>query len=124
MTVYVDDMFLYPMGRYRRMKMSHIIADTEQELHDIAAKIGVARKWHQGDHYDICLEMRIKAVNAGAIEITMRQCAAMSFMRKITGSLPSPEKSEKLLKEYYQSKKSGDANGYKENTQGPSPCKT
>jgi hypothetical protein len=75
MTVYVDDMHKHPMGRFRRMKMSHMIADTEEELHAMASKIGVARKWFQGDHYDVCLSMRAKAVSLGAQEITMRELA-------------------------------------------------
>ena len=73
MAVYVDDMYKSPMGQYRRMKMSHMIADTEKELHTMAAKIGVARKWYQGDHYDICLSKRELAVKAGAKEVSMRE---------------------------------------------------
>lgn len=75
MTVYVDDMYRYPMGRFRRMKMSHMIADTEEELHAMAARIGVARRWYQGDHYDICMSKRQQAVAAGAVEITLRELA-------------------------------------------------
>lgn len=77
MTVYVDDMYKYPIGQFRRMKMSHMMADTEQELHDMADKIGVARKWYQGDHYDICMSMRAKAVKLGAKEITWRELSVM-----------------------------------------------
>ena len=51
MSVYVDNM----RAPYRRMIMCHMIADTEAELHAMADSIGVARKWYQGDHYDICL---------------------------------------------------------------------
>lgn len=76
MTVYVDDMHKYPIGQFRRMKMSHMIADTETELHEMADKIGVARKWYQGDHYDICMSMRAKAVKLGAKEITLRELSA------------------------------------------------
>lgn len=88
MVVYVDDMHKHPMGRYGRMKMSHMIADTDDELHAMAARIGVARRWFQGDHYDICLAMRAKAVAAGAVEITLRQCATMAMHRRRTGVLP------------------------------------
>lgn len=66
MSVFVDDMRA-PLGR---MKMCHMIADTESELHDMAIQIGIARKWYQGDHYDICLSKRRQAVAAGAIEIS------------------------------------------------------
>jgi hypothetical protein len=65
------------------MKMSHMIADTEEELHEMADKIGVARKWHQGNHYDICLSMREKAVENGAVEISMKElCDILKAARK------------------------------------------
>lgn len=79
MTVYVDDMHKTPMGRYGRMKMCHMIADTEEELHQMADKLGINRKWYQGPpktinpHYDICSSKRAKAVQLGAKEITMRE---------------------------------------------------
>jgi len=69
--VYVDDMF----APYRGMKMSHMLADTEEELHAMADSIGVNRKWYQGDHYDVCLSKRAAAVRLGAIEVTMREIA-------------------------------------------------
>lgn len=68
MTVYVDNM----KAQYGRMIMCHMIADTEQELHDMAQRIGVRRKWYQGNHYDICLKMKNKAIRLGAIEVTKR----------------------------------------------------
>ena len=73
MTVFVDDMFKYPLGRYGRMKMSHLIADSETELHAMAKKIGVARRWYQGDHYDVCLSKRQMAIALGAKPITLRE---------------------------------------------------
>jgi hypothetical protein len=76
MTVYVDDMYRFPLGRFGRMKMSHMIADTESELHAMADKIGLARKWYQGDHYDISISLRTRAIQNGAQEITMRELAA------------------------------------------------
>lgn len=82
MTVYVDDMYLYPMGQFGRMKMSHMIADTEDELHAMAAKIGVARKWYQGDHYDIAISKRQLAIAAGAKAITLRELSAMTKQRR------------------------------------------
>ena len=69
MTVYVDDM----RARYGRMIMCHMVADTLEELHDMADKIGIKRKWFQGDHYDICLAKRRNAVALGAKEITRRE---------------------------------------------------
>jgi hypothetical protein len=54
MAVYVDDM----RAEFRRMKMCHMIADTDVELRLMADKIGVAQQWHQGDHFDIALSKR------------------------------------------------------------------
>ena len=95
MAVYVDDM----RAKYRRMIMCHMLADTDEELREMARKIGVPQKWHQGDHFDICLEMKAKAVALGAIEITMRQCAAMRRIRKITGELGHPQGAEERMRE-------------------------
>ena len=87
MPVYVDNM----RAPYGRLIMCHMLGDTDDELHAMADLIGVARKWHQGDHYDICLSKRAKAVTAGAVEITMRQAGAMHARRKATGELGKPE---------------------------------
>jgi len=65
-SVYVDDM----RAAYGRMVMCHMIGDTPAELHAMADKIGIARRWYQGDHYDICLSKRALAVSNGAIELT------------------------------------------------------
>lgn len=84
MSVYVDDMHLYPMGRFGRMKMSHMVADTEAELLAMADRIGMNRRWLQckGEgrhrlHFDVCLSLRERAIDAGAIEMTMRDMAMM-----------------------------------------------
>jgi len=79
-TVYVDNMYLFPMGRFRRMKMSHMIADTTEELMAMADRIGVARKWVQqagtpDEHFDVSMGAREKAIEAGAVEISMRELA-------------------------------------------------
>jgi hypothetical protein len=93
MTVYVDNM----SARFGRLIMCHMIADTEAELHAMADKIGVARKWHQGDHYDIALSKRALAVEFGAREITLRQCAFMSMSRRRGGALGTPEKAQAAI---------------------------
>lgn len=95
MTVYVDSM----RANYGRMIMCHMIADTDEELHAMAAKIGVARKWHQSpprhdSHYDIALSKKALAIAAGAVEITWRQCGCMSMTRRATGVLPLPADAE------------------------------
>lgn len=92
MTVYVDNM----KAGYGRMVMCHMIANSEQELHEMADRIGVNRQWHQSppkhdSHYDIALSKRALAVAAGAVEITLKQCACMVRRRRETGELGSPE---------------------------------
>lgn len=82
MTVYVDDMFKYPMGNFRRMKMSHMMADTYYELHAMADAIGLSRKWFQGDHYDVSMTLRAKAVAMGAKEITLRQMGEIAMAQR------------------------------------------
>ena len=59
------------------MKMCHMIADTTEELLVMADRIGVARKWIQKagthhEHFDVCLTKRGRAVELGAVEITMK----------------------------------------------------
>lgn len=91
MTVYVDDMYKVPMGRFGRMKMSHMIADDDAELHAMAARIGIARKWYQGDHYDVAMSARAKAVAAGAVEISMQNLSAMALNRRQGLPMGNPE---------------------------------
>jgi hypothetical protein len=75
-------MFKYPMGEFRRMKMSHMMADTDDELHAMAQRIGLKREWFQGDHYDVSITVRQKAVAAGAVEITLREMAQFAKMKR------------------------------------------
>ncbi|MCA0944073.1 DUF4031 domain-containing protein [Salipiger pacificus] len=80
MTVYVDDMYRAEIGRFRHMKMSHMIADSTEELLEMADRIGLQRKWLQkrgtpDEHFDVGMGLRAKAVAAGAVEITMRELA-------------------------------------------------
>lgn len=99
MTVYVDDM----RAGYGRLVMCHMLATTDEELHAMAERIGVARKWWQspektsGSHYDIALSKRALAVRAGAVEITWRQAGEMNLARRVTGVLLPPGDARLLL---------------------------
>lgn len=101
MTVYVDDM----EAPFRRMIMCHMVADTEAELFAMAAKIGVARKWYQGDHFDICLSKRDQAVEAGAVEITQLQLGCMVLNRRQTGELGKPETARAERRALFQARR-------------------
>lgn len=72
MAVYVDDM----EASFGRMIMCHMIADTPEELLEMADRIGVRRKWIQypgtfKEHFDIAKGKRALAIGYGAIEISM-----------------------------------------------------
>lgn len=91
MTVYVDNM----RASFGRMVMCHMVADTDEELHAMADRIGVARRWWQAppkhhSHYDIALSKRALAVSYGAVEVTLKQLACMTARRQVTGALGDP----------------------------------
>tara|TARA_R100000655_G_scaffold109815_3_gene165721 strand:- start:3774 stop:4040 length:267 start_codon:yes stop_codon:yes gene_type:complete len=83
MAVYVDNM----QAQFGRMKMCHMIADSTEELLAMADRIGVARKWIQSagtarEHFDIAMSKRALAVEAGAVEVTMKELARMTRARR------------------------------------------
>lgn len=59
-----------------------MMADTEEELHEMADRIGLKREWYQGDHYDIKESKRRLAVRAEAVEVTNRQLASFRMARR------------------------------------------
>lgn len=89
MAVYVDD--FYKTGiTHRGMKMSHMIADTREELVAMAKKIGVSPRHIQAkgtarEHFDVCMAMRQKAILNGAIPIGMRELSTMVNTRTYEG---------------------------------------
>ncbi len=87
MSVYVDDMYKGALGKFGRMKMSHMVADSTPELLAMADKIGVQRKWiqHKGgihEHFDIALSKRKLAVQHGAKEISFHQLGVFLNKRR------------------------------------------
>lgn len=74
MSVYVDNLIAWGWAiRGRKTESCHLIADSLEELHEFAAKIGMKRQWFQGDgtipHYDLTPIRRSKAVSLGAVEL-------------------------------------------------------
>jgi len=68
--VYLDD----SRNRFGRMIMCHMVADTLEELHEMADRIGMRREWFQprsSPHYDVCLTLskRALAIRFGALEV-------------------------------------------------------
>jgi hypothetical protein len=73
MTVYVDHAFAY--GEWGRWSGGgHLQADTTEELHAFADRMGMRREWFQSkpsrtenDHYDLTEKGRALALELGAI---------------------------------------------------------
>lgn len=112
--IYVDDMCFSPMGRFRNMRMSHMIADTVEELHRFAAKIGLKRSWFQdklsGPHYDISMSKRRLAIFHGAREITMKECAAICWCQRSGVSYSAPWRALFQMKAHFLTELQGSDN--------------
>lgn len=98
MTVYVDN-FRTPatVGRIRG-RWSHLTADTVEELHAFADRLGHRREWFQAKckygkcptvegvcahfHYDVVDSNRTKAIALGAQPIDIREMGALVSARR------------------------------------------
>ena len=88
MPVYVDKM----QTQFRGMKMCHLLADSLNELHDMADQLGLRPDWFQGypvAHYDISLDKRRRALRLGATEIGIRATAMLMRRLKEHNAAPS-----------------------------------
>lgn len=72
MPVYVDSLIDYG---WKLGPSCHLTADTIEELHEMADKIGMKRSWFQTGkrddlpHYDLVKSRRDKAIKLGAVVI-------------------------------------------------------
>jgi signal recognition particle subunit SEC65 len=76
MAVYVDD----AKNPYGRMLMSHMAADSLEELHEMADMVGLQRKWFQDSllpHYDLCQSKKRIAIHHGAIKVSTKELIAI-----------------------------------------------
>ncbi len=66
MAVYVDEEGI----RWRGREWCHLVADSLDELHTFAAKLGLRRSWFQSKtrypHYDVTTSVRVRALALGA----------------------------------------------------------
>jgi len=70
------------------MIMCHMMADTTSELLEMAAKIGVNKKWLQKagtahEHFDICLSKKAKAIELGAVECSWRKIGELCTRKEV-----------------------------------------
>ena len=101
MTVYLDDWrqpaHLGPVDD----RWSHLIADTEEELHAFAARLGMRRAWFQDRpgrphhaHYDLPERARDDARAHGVVEVTWRELGRMlRDRRSAVAPDPAPDSS-------------------------------
>ncbi|MGE0024829.1 MAG: DUF4031 domain-containing protein [Hyphomicrobium sp.] len=107
MAVYVDTMragFLPTHVKGRRYVMSHLFADTREELFAMVDKIGVDRQWFQRppgtglpgmkaswEHFDITQSKKRLAIAVGAVEVSMEAMAAWNWHRETFGFACHPD---------------------------------
>jgi hypothetical protein len=59
---------------WRGRRWAHLVSDDNyEELHDFAARVGLERRWFQGDHYDVPSDYREAAIAMGAEPVDSRQ---------------------------------------------------
>jgi hypothetical protein len=77
--VYVDDAFVAGDWGFWTGG-GHLQADTQEALHEFAARLGLKREWFQSrpgrpdrDHYDLARSKRAEAIALGAVPETVRE---------------------------------------------------
>ncbi|MBL7259168.1 DUF4031 domain-containing protein [Actinoplanes sp. LDG1-01] len=105
MTVYVDNYRCHATVGRLTGRWSHLTADTSDELHTFAARLGLRRAWFQARcrystcpapdgvcvhyHYDVIDSMRTRAIRTGAHPIDIRDLGALITARR-TAQRPTP----------------------------------
>lgn len=81
MACYVDTVRSYPDAGLRFTEFCHLLADTRAELHAMADRVGMPRRFFQDHpwrwHYDLPEQLRARAVLFGAREVTMHEVGAL-----------------------------------------------
>jgi len=85
LTVYVDDWRQRATIRQRDDRWSHLLADDPDELHAMAARLGIPPRGYQRhrrspalNHYDLPESLRLQAIELGAVAITWRELARLT----------------------------------------------
>lgn len=91
MSVYVDPLFgttpyrKSENERWNWQHACHLIADTEEELHAFASRLGLQRAWFQpksSPHYDLTANKRAQALRLGAVEVTPQRLAEINAQKR------------------------------------------
>lgn len=93
MSVYVDE----AVWEWRGKKWCHLLADSLDELHAFAAKLGMQRAWFQSEgrypHYDLTENKRTVALDLGAIAIDRRKTIEVARKLREEFLRPPPQSS-------------------------------
>ena len=97
MSVFVDDAFAEgDWGRWTGG--GHMQADTADELHAMAERLGLRRAWFQSkparpwhDHYDLTRQRRERAIELGAIPVGRREAVRRNAARRAAYREAVPE---------------------------------
>jgi Protein of unknown function (DUF4031) len=82
MAVYVDNEKIPWRGKL----WCHLVADSLDELHEFAARLGLKRAWFQNKasypHYDVTTSVRERALALGALPARKRQMIASATLMR------------------------------------------
>jgi hypothetical protein len=86
MVCYVDAVREYPDAGLRFTRFCHLLADTRDELQEMAETLGVPEKYFQDHpwrwHHDLPEPLRARAVELGAREVTLHEVGVLLRRRK------------------------------------------
>ncbi len=96
MTVYLDDWRQPARLGWVDDRWSHLVGDTDEEVHELAARLGMRRSWFQvsargphRNHYDLPERARPEAIALGAVPVTWRQMGRILRARRARHASPS-----------------------------------
>ncbi len=96
LTVYVDDWRQRATVRERTDRWSHLLADDPEELHAMAAALGIPPRGYQVhrrsaalNHYDLPEALRERAIALGAVAVTWREMARLTREWRRAGARPT-----------------------------------
>jgi hypothetical protein len=74
MAVLVDPLREYPDTGLPFSHWCHLVSDASfEELHAFAARLGIPRRYFQGDHYDLPEHLYAHALELGAAPVSTRE---------------------------------------------------
>jgi hypothetical protein len=96
MSVYVDKLFSWSPEAYTNAQAyrngaryghlwCHLLADSVEELHAMAKKLGLKRSWYHNYHYNLLPPKREQAIKLGAIEVDRYKLSEILRRNRATG---------------------------------------